>query len=169
MPALTVLNALDASSARETFLKCCHSALWADRMVAARPFQSAEDLFATADAIWQDLGSQDYLEAFAGHPRIGDIESLRQKFASTASWAATEQAGTAEADERTLQALAEGNRKYEARFGHIFIVCATGKSASEMLALLNARLANDADTELRVAAAEQAKITRLRLEKLLNE
>lgn len=169
MPDLAALNRLDAPRVREAFLKCCHSSLWADRMVAARPFQSDSELFGTADAIWRDLGAQDYLEAFAGHPRIGDIDSLRQKFAATASWAAGEQAGAAAADDATLQGLADGNRKYEARFGHIFIVCATGKTASEMLDLLRARLDNDADTELQVAAGEQAKITRIRLEKLLSE
>ena len=108
----------------------------------------------------------DWLEAFAAHPRIGDLDALRKKFASTANWCAGEQAGVAAADEAVLTALADGNRAYEARFGYIFIVCATGKSAAEMLAILTARLANDPEVELKVATAEQAKITRLRLEKL---
>src|SRR5262249_5689370 len=108
----------------------------------------------------------DWLEAFAAHPRIGAVESLRKKFATTAAWAAGEQAGVAGAPETVLQALADGNRRYEGRFGHIFIVCATGKNAARTLARLEQRLANAPGEELRVAAAEQAKITRLRLEKL---
>jgi 2-oxo-4-hydroxy-4-carboxy-5-ureidoimidazoline decarboxylase len=107
------------------------------------------------------------IEALAHHPRIGaDLDELRKKYASTADWASGEQAGAASASEATLRALQAGNIAYEARFGHLFVVCATGKSASEMLALLEARLHNDAQTELRIAAAEQAKITRIRLEKL---
>ena len=107
-------------------------------------------------------------EAFTHHPRIGDVAVLRERFASTAVWARGEQAGVAAADERTLAALAEGNRAYEARFGYVFIVCATGLKADQMLAMLNARLSNDAETEMRIAAEEQMKITRLRLEKLLD-
>ncbi len=110
----------------------------------------------------------DWLEAFAAHPRIGDVDALRAKFAATAAWASGEQAGVAGASESTLRALAEGNRDYEAKFGHIFIVCATGKTADEMLGLLRERLANEPDAELAVAAAEQAKITAIRLRKLLS-
>jgi 2-oxo-4-hydroxy-4-carboxy-5-ureidoimidazoline decarboxylase len=109
----------------------------------------------------------DLLEAFSHHPEIGaDIASLRQRFASTAAWSAAEQAGVAGADDATLEALRDGNVRYREKFGYVFLVCATGKTAAEMLALLRARLAHDADAELQVAAAEQAKITRLRLEKL---
>ena len=113
------------------------------------------------------LGEPEWREAFAHHPRIGDMASLRARFASTAGWAADEQRGAAQATEETLAALARGNRVYEERFGCIFIVCATGKSAAEMLALLEARLGNDPEHEMRMAADEQMKITRLRLEKLL--
>jgi len=109
----------------------------------------------------------DMLEAFSHHPEIGsDLAALRQRFASTAAWSSAEQAGVAGADDATLEALRDGNVRYRERFGYVFLVCATGKSAAEMLALLQARLPHDADTELRVAAGEQAKITRLRLEKL---
>jgi 2-oxo-4-hydroxy-4-carboxy-5-ureidoimidazoline decarboxylase len=162
---LSVLNALPADEARAALLRCCGSRRWADALTARRPFASAEELFAAAEEVWNGLGRDDWLEAFAAHPRIGDVETLRKKFATTAAWCAGEQAGVAGAAEETLQALAEGNRRYEDRFGHIFIVCATGKSAAEMLALLRERLGNDPAEELRVAAAEQAKITRLRLEK----
>jgi 2-oxo-4-hydroxy-4-carboxy-5-ureidoimidazoline decarboxylase len=136
-------------------------------MIAARPFGSRDRLFACAEAAWRDLGSEDWREAFAAHPKIGDQAALRARFADTRQWAEGEQAGTLEATEATLAALAQGNQDYETRFGHIFIVCATGKSALEMLSLLRARLDNDPETELRIAAGEQAKITRLRLLKLL--
>jgi 2-oxo-4-hydroxy-4-carboxy-5-ureidoimidazoline decarboxylase len=109
----------------------------------------------------------DMLEAFSHHPEIGsDIASLRQRFAATAAWSSAEQAGVAGADDATLEALRDGNVRYREKFGYVFLVCATGKTAAEMLALLRARLAHDPDTELQIAAAEQAKITRLRLEKL---
>src|SRR5262249_25549324 len=109
----------------------------------------------------------DVLEAFEHHPRIGaDLAALREKFGSTATLAASEQASVARASEATLVALRDANVRYEAKFGHIFIVCATGKSADERLAILRSRLDNDPETELRIAAGEQAKITRLRLEKL---
>ncbi len=111
----------------------------------------------------------DILEAFSHHPRIGDVDSLRKKFATTADWATSEQSGAQAASEAVLRDLAQGNRDYEARFGHIFIVCATGKSAAEMLALLRARIDHAPDVELRIAAAEQEKIAHLRLDKLLNE
>jgi 2-oxo-4-hydroxy-4-carboxy-5-ureidoimidazoline decarboxylase len=109
------------------------------------------------------LRREDWLEAFAGHPRIGDLDSLRHRFASTAALATAEQAGTRTASDRVLRALAQGNADYERRFGHIFIVCASGKSADEMLAILDQRLSNDPDVELRIAAGEQRKITRLRI------
>ena len=136
-------------------------------MLARRPFESDEAVLQAADDVWEELGREDYLEAFSHHPKIGaDIESLRKKFQSTAAWSSGEQAGVSMADEETLRGLAKGNIDYEARFGYIFIVCATGKSAGEMLALLRARLPNPPDRELAIAAGEQAKITRIRLEKL---
>lgn len=166
MTDTSALDALPPDEARATFLRCCGSRRWTDAMTTRRPFASAAELFTTADEVWDGLDRADWLEAFAAHPRIGDVEGLRKKFASTAAWCAGEQAGVAGADGQTLRELADANRDYEARFGYIFIVCATGKSAAEMLALLRSRLPNDPETELRVAAAEQAKITRLRLEKL---
>ena len=163
---LAALNALNPPEARAALLTCCHSDRWADSLVARRPFESESALLVTADAVWNELEPSDHREAFAGHPRIGDLDALRTRFAATAAWAEREQAGASTADEATLQALAEGNRAYEDRFGHIFIVCATGKTADEMLSLLQARLTNDPATEHPIAAAEQAKITRLRLGKL---
>ena len=136
-------------------------------MLRARPFASSAALLSEADAVWNRLEARDYLEAFAHHPEIGaDLSELRKKFSSTAELSLGEQAGATTASEKTLLALRAGNRAYRARFGYSFIVCATGKSALEMLALLEQRLPNPDDSELSVAAAEQAKITRLRLEKL---
>ncbi len=147
--------------------RCCGSTRWAQAMCARRPFGSDAALFAAADDEWAKAGRDDVLEALAHHPRIGaDVDELREKFASTARWAAGEQAGAAAASEATLVALREANLRYDARYGHVFVVCATGKSAAEMLAILESRLDNDPETELRIAAGEQGKITRIRLEKL---
>jgi OHCU decarboxylase len=124
-----------------------------------QPFADTGQMLAAADRIWNELAPQDWLEAFAAHPRIGE---------STADpRAAKEQSGVGGAQPETLARLAAANREYEKRFGHIYIVCAIGKTAAEMLALLESRLSNDAETELRVAAGEQQKIMRLRLEKWL--
>jgi 2-oxo-4-hydroxy-4-carboxy-5-ureidoimidazoline decarboxylase len=167
MDALHHLNQLPADEAREALLRCCGASRWVDAMAARRPFPSAEALFAAADEVWAGLGSADWREAFAHHPRIGDKEALRERFAATRQWAAAEQSGASAASEEVLDALARGNRDYEARFGHIFIVCATGKGAEEMLGLLRQRLSNEPEVEARIAAAEQARITRIRLERLL--
>ncbi len=168
LPGLDRLNDLSEPDARAELLRCCGSQRWADHMTGLRPFDTAADLFDTADRVWRGLDPSDRLEAFAAHPKIGDTDSLRAKFAATTAWASGEQAGVAQASEATLRSLAEGNRAYEARFGHIFIVCATGKTADEMLGLLRARLANEPAAELEIAGAEQAKITRIRLGKLLS-
>ena len=135
-------------------------------MLSQSPFTDLADLRAKAEAAWKPLTKTDWLLAFKIHPKIGDKESLRQRFASTSNWASHEQSGTAHAGEEVLHALADGNVEYETKFGYIFIVCATGKSAQEMLTLLNERLQNDADTEFSIACGEQKKITALRLEKL---
>jgi 2-oxo-4-hydroxy-4-carboxy-5-ureidoimidazoline decarboxylase len=160
------LNALGELDAVAELLRCCGSRRWAGRMADLRPFDSEEQLLAAADAVWTGDENPDQQEAFAAHPRIGDLPSLRTRFASTASWAAQEQAGVSDIDDSILQALAEGNRDYEARFGYRFIVCATGKTAGEMLALLRERLGNDPEAERAVASEEQAKIARIRLRNL---
>lgn len=166
---LDQLNRLPADRAREALARCCGARRWVEAMDAARPFASADALIGEGERVWQALGPDDWREAFAHHPRIGDVEALRRRFATTAAWAADEQRGAAGASDATLAALAEGNRRYEERFGHLFIVCATGKGAGEMQAVLERRLGNDPESELRVAAAEQWQITRLRLRKLLEE
>ena len=165
---LDELNALPADAARAEFLRCCGSARWVEGMLRRRPFADKAALLGAADAEWALTGEPDRLEAFAHHPKIGGKDALRAKFAATSDWAKREQSGAAAADEATLDALARGNADYEARFGFIFIVCATGKSAAEMLAILRARLPNARAAELETAAAEQSKITKLRLEKLLS-
>lgn len=167
MDALKHLNALPVAEAQDELRRCCGASRWVAAMAARRPFPDPAALYTAADQDWAALGPDDWREAFAHHPRIGDKEALRARFASTSQWAAGEQTGVGAASEDVLEALARGNRDYEARFGHIFIVCATGKSAEEMLGMLNARLGNEPERELRVAAVEQARITRIRLEKLL--
>lgn len=147
--------------------RCCASETWVQRMLEARPFDDFASLLQTAEIIWWELEEADWLEAFAGHPRIGDLEGLRSRFAATRSWAAGEQAGVDTAGEEVLQALAAANRRYEQTFGYLFIVCASGKSAEEMLGILEQRLASLPGDELRTAAAEQRKITELRLQKLV--
>jgi len=163
------LNAMPAAEAQAVFHRCCGATCWAAGMTFARPFADRAAVSATAEALWPELESDDWREAFSHHPKIGDIEGLRRRFATTRAWSSGEQSGVDAADEETLQALAAGNAAYEAKFGYIFIVCATGKTAAEMLALLQQRLPNDPVTELPIAAAEQQKITRLRLDKLFAE
>ncbi|MDQ3282140.1 MAG: allantoicase [Acidobacteriota bacterium] len=149
------VNALfDASELR----RVCGSQKWAAAMMVARPFASWDALTAKARETWFALDANDWLEAFAAHPRIGERK---------AGWSSQEQSGTRSASEATMQALTDGNRAYEDKFGFIYLVCATGKTADEMLANLNQRMQHDRDAELRIAAEEQAKIIELRLEKLV--
>lgn len=167
MTALERLNALAPADAEAELRTCCGSRRWARELAARRPFRDEAELFAAADEVWWTLEPEDWQEAFRAHPRIGERKAEAAQTVRAAAWSAQEQAGVSAAGEEVTAALAAGNREYERRFGHIYLVCATGKSAEEMLGILRARLANDPDEELRVAAAEQAKITRLRLEKLL--
>ena len=155
---------------RAALTRCCGSARWVEGMLAARPFASWDHLLGTADHVWWHLGDGDWLAAFDHHPRIGtDLAALREKFGATAGWSAGEQSSVAGASEATLQALAAGNHAYEARYDHIFIVCASGLSAEEMLQRLERRMHHSPEDELRIAAGEQARITALRLEKLRQE
>jgi OHCU decarboxylase len=162
------LNSASAAEAETELLKCCGSTGWARAMAARRPFRDARELLTTAEEVWWNLSERDWLEAFAAHPRIGGRErAARAQHRQAEEWSEQEQSGASVAAQATLDQLAEANRAYEEKFGHIYIVCATGKTAEEMLALLHTRLSNEPGTELRNAAAEQQKITRLRLEKLL--
>jgi allantoicase len=162
-----LLNGLDEDTVREALEECCGSEAWAEGMILSRPFADPTAVFLRADEVWWGLDEQGQAEAFEHHPRIGDNpERLRERFASTATWAAGEQSGVSGASEATLTALEEGNRTYEARFGHVFLICATGLTADQMLGALQRRLPNETHYEHRLAAAEQAKITRIRLQKL---
>jgi 2-oxo-4-hydroxy-4-carboxy-5-ureidoimidazoline decarboxylase len=162
MDAPKRLDALPEPEALAAFLRCCGSRRWAEAMVRGRPYGDEPTLLAAAERSFAPLGRGDWLEAFAQHPRIGDRAHSR-------GWSAAEQGGVAGAGQEVLAALIRANRDYEARFGHIFIVCATSKGAGEMLALLRERLPNEQNAELEIAAAEQRKITAIRLKKLLAE
>lgn len=169
MDLASKLNQLDSAEAEQALTACCSARAWVTQMLERRPFASRDAVFAAAADVWASLGREDYLEAFAAHPKIGEsLATLRERFAKTAHWSGAEQAGVAGSRDAVLEELRQLNIAYQERFDYIFIVCATGKSAEEMLALLAARLHNAPDQELHVAAAEQAKITRLRLEKLEN-
>ncbi|MEZ4373990.1 MAG: 2-oxo-4-hydroxy-4-carboxy-5-ureidoimidazoline decarboxylase [Polyangiaceae bacterium] len=170
------LNALSLEARLAALLSCCHCERWATDLAGEAPYADGAALAERSEALWSQANEAERLEAFAGHPQIGgDLEALRRKFAAStrvaagnqsAAWSGSEQAQVAQASEATLERLAAKNREYLAKFGFIFIVCATGKSAQEMLAMLEARLPHDRQTELTIAAGEQAKITRIRLEKL---
>lgn len=157
------LNALSEQDAFEAFLRCCGARRWVEQMTGRRPYVDENQLVSVAGEVWHDLEAADWLQAFAAHPQIGEKPGPSS---TTAAWSAGEQAGVADAADATRTALAAANRCYREKFGWIFIVCATGKSADEMLSLLRRRLDNDPAEELRVAAAEQEKITLLRLHKL---
>ena len=163
---LEVLNGLDRGALRAVLSGCCGSQAWVRGMVEVFPVRDVPGLLEAAGRVWRACSPKDWLEAFDHHPRIGDREALRKKYAGTG--ASAEQSGALDASLKVLEALAEGNRVYEEKFGYIFIVCATGKSAGEMLGLLRARLGNDPERELIIAMGEQEKITELRLKKLLS-
>jgi 2-oxo-4-hydroxy-4-carboxy-5-ureidoimidazoline decarboxylase len=163
MAHLHPINSATPEVARELLARACGSRRWVDRMMARRPFANDAKFLMAARVEWFALGESDWLEAFAQHPRIGDRAALEARFPNTHDLSAKEQAAVGAAREEVLTALADLNQQYYDRFGFTFIVCATGKSAEEMLALLRERLPHDRATELRVAADEQAKITALRL------
>lgn len=167
MSRLDWLNALPDDQARAELLRCCGSPAWVDSMAKRRPFPTETALMTAADEVWWTLSSNDWLAAFAAHPRIGNRKDVERQDGTAKKWASGEQAGANQASASTLEDLAAANAEYEKKFGHIYIVCATGKTAEEMLGLCRARLANAPADELRVAAEEQRKITRIRLDKLL--
>ena len=169
MPAIDYLNALEAKEAQKALQHCCGVTRWVEQMIDKRPFADNKTLFETADEIWWGLTDADWREGFSQHPKIGDINTLRAKLSNTKNLSAHEQVNVRIASEAVLQRLARGNQLYEEKFGYIFIVNATGKSATEMLNLLEQRLSNDAQTEIKIAAEEKRKITRIRLEKLLKK
>ena len=163
------LQALSPEEAQKEFLKCCGSVRWAEAMVRLRQYTSSIDaLTLLGNDMWWLLEPSDWLEAFHSHPKIGEKKAAAEVSSQSKQWSGQEQAAVQIASEETLDSLAQLNRDYEQKFGFIFIVCATGKSAGEMLEILRDRLSNEPDAELRIAAAEQAKITEIRLKKLVH-
>lgn len=165
---LTALNALPPEQLNEALGKCCGATAWIQKMTNEFPVKDEDSLLAAAARNWQSCTESDWKEAFDHHPKIGDLHSLQHKFAATGQWAAGEQSGTVDASTVILQAFAKGNKLYEDKFGYIFIVCATGKSAPEMLSILTERLKNEEREEIKIAMGEQEKITAIRLKKLLS-
>lgn len=161
-------NSMPSEKAVQEVLPCCGSRAWARAMAVRRPIQTEVDLLAACDAIWKDLPVSDWIEAFQGHPRIGDAKAPSAASSQSVAWSRTEQQKVETAGDAVKAALAEGNRAYEQRFGRVFIVCATGKSAQEILEILERRLRNDDQTELLEAAEQQRQIAHLRLKKWLN-
>ena len=162
-------DALPPHEAAVFLESCCGASAWVQGMIDRRPFTTLAVMLQAADEVWWSLTPDDWREAFDHHPRIGESEAAASPSAQARGWSAAEQRGVSVADADVRTALAESNREYERHFGHIYLVCATGKSAEELLELLRARLHNDPVTELRVAAGEQAKITRLRLQKMFGD
>jgi OHCU decarboxylase len=162
-------NSLAEPAAIKEILSCCGSGTWAKRLAERRPIEDEVSLIAASDQIWSGLEPQDWMEAFSKHPRIGERKAPAVASSQSAAWSTQEQQKAADAAEAVKSALAEANREYEQRFGRVFMVCATGKSADEMLAILLTRMSNDDATEFREAAEEQRKITNLRLRKWLSQ
>jgi OHCU decarboxylase len=162
------LNSLPVEQAEQNFLKCCGSSRWAGAMTIKRPFAEVDDLIAEAGRVWWSLDKEDWLEAFRSHPKIGEKSAEKTQSVHAKAWSEQEQSGTRESTDETMTGLAAANEAYANRFGYIFIICATGKTAKEMLTSLHERLRHNPDEELRIAAEEQNKITNLRLGKLIN-
>jgi 2-oxo-4-hydroxy-4-carboxy-5-ureidoimidazoline decarboxylase len=161
------LDAMPEAEAAELFASCCGASRWVAGMVARRPFGTRGAVLTVADRLWETMDEPDWREAFSHHPRIGEQTGAVPQTARGQAWSGAEQSGMDAADEGLRRELAEVNREYEQRFGYIYIVCAEGMTAEELLALARRRLANDPGTELRTAYDQQGKIMRLRLEKLL--
>lgn len=166
--ALDAWNKADEETAFEAMLACCGARRWARAMVALRPVAGVAELSEAADRVWGTMAEPDWMEAFACHPRIGERETVHA-VAKSAAWSSQEQSSAANAPEKVLAEIAEGNARYEQLFGFTYIVCATGKSANEMLAILKRRLAGTRESELREAAEQQRQITQIRLGKWLVE
>jgi len=167
MRDLAWLNSLTPEEAAKELRQCCGSRRWAEQMSNDRPYSTLESLITHADRLWWSLTPDDWLEAFRSHPKIGEKKASDKVSAQSSQWSGQEQAGVSSASQDTVDSLESLNRAYEQKFGFIFIICATGKTSEEMLEALQDRLQHDSDTELRLAATEQAKITELRLKKLL--
>lgn len=166
--SLEEFNKQDLQTTKEILFSCCGSQKWVDELIKLFPFATEEELINNATRVWYNECSEaDWMESYSHHPKIGDVKSLEEKFAPTKHLAGKEQAGVAAASQNLIQEFAKANQDYEPKFGFIFIVCATGKSAEEMLQLINDRLKNSKEEELNIAMGEQHKITILRLKKIL--
>jgi 2-oxo-4-hydroxy-4-carboxy-5-ureidoimidazoline decarboxylase len=163
MDTWQTINSADPEQARRCLTRACGSSRWVDRMLELRPFAGQAELLSAARQVWNDLREDDWREAFSHHPQIGDRAALEKRFPASHDLSTREQAGIGEASSDVLDQLAAANQEYLARFGYIFIVCASGRSAGEMLSILRSRLGSDPATEIQVAASEQAAITALRL------
>jgi OHCU decarboxylase len=161
------LNRMTADDKRAALLACCGSTRWAEKVAALLPMADVGQLLIIGERAWHELPREDQLEAFRAHPKIGEKKAETEASEAARRWSEGEQSRAREASTETLDALAEANREYEGKFGFIFIVCATNKTAEQMLALLRARMNNDVEAEMRVAAGEQWRITELRIKKLL--
>lgn len=161
------LNSLSHEEAVKTLLQCCGSRRWATEVSQGRPYQKPAELVQKAHDVWWSLEPTDWLEAFRSHPKIGEKKAVAPVSTRSSEWSGQEQAGVSNASRETIDAFAALNWAYEQKFGFIFIICATGKTSEEMLAALKQRLENDPQTELPIAAAEQSRITELRLKKLI--
>jgi len=165
--SLDKINNASPDKGFDIFESCCCAPNWIKKMIQATPFVDKAALLAASEKAFSELNEQDYLIAFQGHPQIGDLNTLHKKYANTSGTASNEQAGMSVAESTVLEEMVALNKAYLDKFGFIFIVCASGKSAVEMLALIKARIGNDRATEVKIAGQEQAKITAIRLEKLL--
>ncbi len=161
------LDALSPTDAEAALRACCGSMRWVYAMLARRPFVTPDAVLTASDEVWATCGEEDWLEAFRAHPRIGESKAAPTQSTTAASWSKQEQSSVAMTTDEVRAALADVNRAYETRYGFIYIVCATGRTAPEMLDFARARMGNERSEEMRIAAGEQAKITRIRLEKLL--
>jgi len=166
---LEEFNDQTSEQLKETLFKCCGSSTWVNKMSERQPFKSEDELFNLAERFWHQCTDEDWIEAFSHHPKLGDLENIKKKFAATAEWAGEEQLGAKHASPEILEELAFNNEAYEKTFGFIFVLFATGKTAKVMLSILRIRLNNDRETELMMAMVEQNKITKLRLEKLITK
>jgi OHCU decarboxylase len=162
------LNARAPEEAAKALLQCCGSGRWAQEVIKSRPYKSLDDLIASANNIWWSLEPGDWLEAFRSHPKIGEKKAAEAVSEQSRQWSGQEQARVSNASPETVHSLAALNRAYEQKFGFIFIICATGKTSEEMLSALRERLEHKAEAELPIAAAEQSRITELRLKKLVS-
>ena len=162
------LDSVPRDAAIEFLSSCCGSTRWSEAMVARRPFVTCDALLQAADEEWKRLSPNDWLEAFAHHPRIGERRAAAHVDARARRWSESEQSSAASSDDGAKQRLAAAQHEYEARFGHIFLISASGKGSQEILSTLRTRMSNDPKTELGVAAEEQRQITRLRLKQAVD-